>query len=189
MMRAAPKATLAWMKEQARQDHPRISQLILIWQTWGFWARVGHERQYTAELDEVAGELNASAAIDNDPLALPALLRFAGEVHSKRMEGAVLNCMTGFTPTVRAEAASACGRLGSDACADALIKSARREDDPAVQQKIAMAAEVWPDRPEMGAAPMDLFNRTSSAAVRARNFVLLLQGQLAQSRRLAAAGL
>ncbi|HZK80207.1 MAG TPA: hypothetical protein VFC46_04050, partial [Humisphaera sp.] len=133
MVRAAPKATLAWMKQQATQNHPRIRELILIWQTWGFWARVGHERQYKPDLDEAASELNASAAIHNDPLALPALLRFAGEVHSKRMETAVLNCMIGFTPAVRAEAASACGRLASEACADAIIKAARREGDPTVQ--------------------------------------------------------
>lgn len=166
MVRAAPAPTLQWMRDQAKLDGPRMTELILIWQTWGFWARVGHERQYAAELADVVGQLAENHAILADPAASAALLRFAGEVRAMSATGWVIDTLAHGPPTARAEAAAACGRLASPATAEAIIHAARHEQDPAVQQKIAIAATAWPHRPEIGIAMLALFDRTASAAVR-----------------------
>ena len=180
---------MQWMRDQAASQHPRLPELVLIWQTWGFWARVGHERQYMLELGAVVAQLAVNRAILADATASAALVRFAGEIRAITAVGFVINSLVHGSPLVRAQAATACGhlvcetsgpcrlsdtrrggppcgRLVYDATGVAIIHAARTEGDPSVQQKIAMAAESWPDRPEMGAAMFELFNRTTSAGAR-----------------------
>ena len=81
MIHAAPLPTIQWMRDQAKSDHPRVAELTLMWRNWGFWARVGHERQYTGELAEAAGRLQTNRAILADETTLAALVRFTGEIH------------------------------------------------------------------------------------------------------------
>jgi HEAT repeat protein len=189
MVRAAPLPTMQWMQEQAKSEHPRLAELIRIWQTWGFWARVGHERQYLLELPAIIGKLAVNRTILADSTASAALLRFAGETRAMTATGFIVDSLAHAAPIVRAQAAVACGHLvseGSGPCrqsdtrrrgpvcgrvisetlAAAILRAAKGEQDPVVQQKIAMAAEAWPDRADIGAAMLGLFNRTASATVR-----------------------
>ncbi len=166
MVRAAPLPTMKWMREQGTSQHPQIGPLILIWQTWGFWARVGHERQYLRELGDIVSQLATNQAILANPEAVAALARFAGEVGAGGASDFLIATLGHGAPSARAEAAVACGRLPSDATASAIIFAARHEEDGLVQQKIAIAAESWLDRQDVGAAILDLFNRSRSAAAR-----------------------
>ena len=166
MVRGAPLPTLEWLKQQAAAEKPRLPELINLLQTWAFWARVGHERQYQLALDEVARLLSKNRAILADDNATAMLVRFAGEVHADSATPFVVDTLSRGSTPARAAAAAACGRLISDATLAALVKAASDEKDSTVQQKIAMAAEEWHDRAEVGAAMLALFNRTTSAAVR-----------------------
>ena len=78
----------------------------------------------------------------------------------------VVESLAHATAPVRTEAAAACERLICPETSAALIHAARNEADTSVEQKIAVASEGWPDQPEMGAVMLELFNRTTSAAVR-----------------------
>lgn len=166
MVHAAPLPAMQWMREQAKLDRPAIAQLILIWQAWGFWARVGHERQYLAELGSVVSQLATNHAITSNANACAALVRFADEVEARRSTDFVTATLAHGARPARAEAAVACGRLASDATARAIILAAGHEEDGLVQQKIAIAAESWLDLREMGAAMLELFNRSHSAPAR-----------------------
>lgn len=166
MVHAAPLPTMQWMRQQAKLDQPAIGQLILIWQTWGFWARVGHERQYLAELGDVVSQLATNRAITSDADASAALVRFAGEVEARGSSDFITATLANGATPARAEAAVACGRLASEAAASAIILAAGHEEDGLVQQKIAIAAESWLDLREMGEAMLELFNRSHSAPAR-----------------------
>lgn len=166
MVRAAPLATLDWMHQQAKSEKPRLAELIAIWQTWGFWARAGHERQYLPTLEKAAQELAENRAIRADAPTVAALVRFIGECKARGATPFVVASLTHESPAVRAAAASACARLASDEALTALIKASATENDPAPQQKIAMAFETWANRTEAGDALLALFTRTPHAAVR-----------------------
>ncbi len=191
MVRTAPLPLLDWLRTQAGSESPATDKLRLIAQPLGNWLRARNERQHTHAFHEAIALITANAALTRDVPTRAALLRLIADASATGSLEFVLQQLRASQPEVRADAVVALGKLLNPqshgcgpGCAPAglaewnrlaaartqalaeFVRLAGEEKDAVVHAKLAAAAEAWPEEARVGQAMLDLFRRTTDAAVR-----------------------
>ena len=166
LINAAPRPLLEWMKAQAASEKPDLEKLYLVWQHWGLDILYRRERQHVEDVRAAIEAFSRNQRISGDPVALAALIRFAGEAGAAGCADLASRELTNSSASVRAEAALALQRFGGGKAPAAILALAEKETDSNVLLRMAEALGAWPEDKDAGAAAFALFQRCELPEVR-----------------------
>lgn len=173
--RGGPLPTIEWLETQAASPDPDLAKLRLLLPALGWWLRAENERQYAEKFRGAVVALCDSAAVNADSATAAALLKCVGDARAVAAGGWVLRMLESPAEDVRLAAAVALGRIASEGgprgpqmpsrVLTIWLARVRAEQSPAVLAKLAVAAEAWPQSPEVSQSMLELFNRSTDAEV------------------------
>jgi len=162
VVRAAPRATLAWL--HTATDPVRIAWVL---REWSRWIATGNERQhrgaFLVELKQLARRF------PNNDRVLEAVLAGVGHAKGAGLLQLVIESTKHESVSIRAQACRSLSKLGwpvNRPALAALLSLMEREKDVTVLSRIGEALGAFPREPQSGAAALRLFKHTRSPVVR-----------------------
>ncbi|MDA1139547.1 MAG: hypothetical protein O3B01_13290 [Planctomycetota bacterium] len=166
LVKAAPVPLLGWLLEEAKSETPRHDQIRKTLGYWGWWVKVGYERQFKEKLQEAAGVLSSNPEVIRDPTTFTALLQFVEEISVPDSSGLILKGLSHELPEVRLSAVLAIKDDLSPEGRAMYLKALETEPKPSVQVSLARSAANFPTDNEVGSAVARLYDRSNDMQVR-----------------------
>jgi hypothetical protein len=179
VVRAAPRPTVEWLREQMASTAPDCDKLRALLKPLGWWLRSSSERTATPAYRYVLCALSTNRAIVDDAPTAAALLQTLADAKALRALDFVLTQTRAPATEIRAAAVEAMGQLVAPPGREGdlaqtldaeralalleFLRLAREENDAAVLGKLATAAEAWIEEPRVGQAMLELFSRVDDA--------------------------
>ncbi|MCJ8328678.1 MAG: HEAT repeat domain-containing protein [Lentisphaeria bacterium] len=180
-VRAAPLATLAWLKKQIAAAKPQTEKLLMILTEWNHWISYKNERQYTSQYGKLLGDVAKHPVLSKHKLISNAILGGLGECKAIDQIAYVRAKLKDEHAEIRGRACMTLASFGTDAALTSLIELSKTETNANTQKSLGSTFTSFPASEKAGAAALALFKRTKSQ--NARREILFLLSTTSWSQR------